>query len=162
MKSRHWDDSVFILTYREPGGWYDHVKPPVLNGETYGFRVPTLIISPFAKNGYVDNTVYDTTSILKFIEYNYGLSALSARDAYANNMLNAFNFSQSPRNASIFNGSAIGHVEYESDRNTHSYNAIRVYYLYITIFCSVIIIGLIFWRWTLRRKTKLDSIQDND
>jgi phospholipase C len=101
MKSKHWNDSVFIITYREPGGWYDHVKPPVVNGQKYGFRVPTLIISPFAKKGYVDSTVYDVTSILKFIEYNFGMSALSTRDANANNILNAFNFTQAPRNPPI-------------------------------------------------------------
>lgn len=161
MKSKHWHDSVFILTYRESGGWYDHVRPPVINGEPYGFRVPTLIISPFAKKGYVDNTVYDTTSILKFIEYNYGLSPLSARDANANNLLNAFNFNQTPQNASIFNASVIGGVEDGSDGNIQSYNATSVYYLYIIIFCSMILIGLIFWRWTSLQKTKLDSTREN-
>ncbi len=161
MKSKHWDDSVFILTYRESGGWYDHVRPPVLNGEKYGFRVPTLIISPFAKNGYVDSTIYDTTSILKFIEYNYGLSPLSTRDAYANNLLNAFNFNQAPRKASIYNESIIGHGESGNERNIQSDNVTRVYYLYVIIIGSMTLTGLIFWCWMLRGKVKLDSIRDN-
>ena len=76
MKSKHWNDSAFIITYRESGGWYDHVPPPISDGQPFGFRLPTLVISPFSKAGYVDSTLYDVTSILKFIEYNYGLSPL--------------------------------------------------------------------------------------
>ena len=161
MKSKHWDDSVFILTYRESGGWYDHVRPPTLNGEPYGFRVPTLIISPFAKKGYVDSTVYDATSILKFIEYNYGLSPLSSRDAYANNMLNAFDFSQAPRKASIYNATIFHYTESGSEGNIQSENVIRVYYLYLIIICSMALAGLIFWRKTYRGKVKLNSVKDN-
>jgi phospholipase C len=97
MKSKHWNDSVFIVTYRESGGWYDHVPPPTRGGELYGFRVPTLIISPYSNKGYVDSTLYDATSILKFIEYNYGLPPPTNRDADANNILNAFNFTEPPR-----------------------------------------------------------------
>ncbi|MDE3074301.1 MAG: hypothetical protein KGJ86_02640 [Chloroflexota bacterium] len=55
-----------------------------------GTRVPAIIISPFAKRGFVDKTVYDTTSILRFIEWRWGLEPLSQRDASANNLLNAF------------------------------------------------------------------------
>lgn len=102
MKSQYWKNSVFILTYDGAGGWYDHVAPPMLkstdkNIPKFGFRVPTLIISPYAKEGYIDNTLYDTTSILKFIEYTYGISPLSNRDAVANNLLNAFEFNKPPR-----------------------------------------------------------------
>ncbi len=161
MKSKHWEDSVFVLTYRESGGWYDHVKPPVLNGERYGFRVPTLIISPFAKEGYVDSTIYDSTSILKFIEYNYDLSPLSTRDAYANNLLNAFDFNQAPRKASIYNASTLGHIDDGSERKIQSQNVIRVYYLYLIIVGSMTLAGLVFWHWGYRGKAKLNSIKDN-
>jgi len=61
-----------------------------------GTRVPTIIISPYAKKGFVDHTQYDTTSILKFIESCWGLKPLGTRDATANNLLNAFDFSQTP------------------------------------------------------------------
>ena len=59
-----------------------------------GGRVPMLVISPYARKGYVDHTLYDTTSILKFIEWRYGLKPLAKRDAEANNLLGAFNFDQ--------------------------------------------------------------------
>jgi len=96
MKSKHWNDSVFIIMYSESGGWYDHVSPPKIDGKSYGFRVPALVISPFAKKGFVDSTLYDVTSILKFIEYNYALSPITKRDAAANNMFNSFDFTIPP------------------------------------------------------------------
>ncbi len=61
-----------------------------------GPRVPLLVISPWARRGFVDHTPYDTTSVMRFIEWRWGLPAVAARDASANNLLAAFDFSQSP------------------------------------------------------------------
>ena len=91
-KSRMWKDTVIIVTYDENGGLADHVAPPAIDKWGPGTRVPTLIISPFAKRGLVDHTVYDTTSILKFIETRYGLAPLGSRDAAAADLANAFDF----------------------------------------------------------------------
>jgi hypothetical protein len=85
---------VFILTYSSSGGWYDHVIPPKESDYEFGFRIPAMIISPYSKEGFVDSTLYDTASILKFIEYNYNLPALNSRDSSANNLLNAFDFNK--------------------------------------------------------------------
>lgn len=111
MKSDAWQDSVFILTYDEGGGLYDHVPPasvplpdsiapgqcPDPNngsvdycrvgtiGGTFnltGFRVPLMVISPFAKPHYVSHTPRDYTAILAFIEKTFGVQSLTARDAY--------------------------------------------------------------------------------
>jgi phospholipase C len=147
MKSKHWNDSVFILTYREPGGWYDHVKPPIINNEKYGFRVPALIISPYAKNGYIDSTIYDVTSILKFIEYNYDLGPLSKRDASADNLLNAFDFTSGPRETS-YNASALAIYKPRTDTVITSENTSTIYHLYLIIIPLIIAIGLIIWRFT--------------
>jgi len=87
-----WKDSVIIVTYDENGGLWDHVAPPVVDKWGPGSRVPALIISPFAKKGFVDHTVYDTTSILKFIETRYGLVPLGSRDGGAADLSNAFAF----------------------------------------------------------------------
>ena len=87
-----WKDSVIIVTYDENGGLWDHVAPPVIDKWGPGSRVPALIISPFAKKGFVDHTVYDTTSILKFIETRYGLVPLGSRDGGAADLSNAFAF----------------------------------------------------------------------
>jgi acid phosphatase len=87
-------DAVIIITYDEHGGFWDHVVPPVIDKKWGpGTRVPALIISPFAKQGYVDHTQYETVSILSFIEKRWGLTPLSDRDKNANPLSNAFTFS---------------------------------------------------------------------
>jgi len=91
-----WKDSVIIITYDEAGGRWDHVPPPSGDRWGPGIRVPAIIISPYAKRRFVDHTPYETTSILKFIETRWQLAPLGSRDAAANNLLNAFDFSQTP------------------------------------------------------------------
>ena len=90
----NWSDAAIIITYDENGGFWDHVPPPKGDRWGPGTRVPTIVISPYAKKGYVDHTIYDTTSILALIEHRFGLGALTSRDAQANDMQNAFDFSQ--------------------------------------------------------------------
>jgi len=84
-----WRSTVIIVTYDENGGFWDHVAPPRLDRWGPGARVPTVIISPFAKRHYIDHSVYDTTSILKLIETRFGLKPLGTRDARGNDMLRA-------------------------------------------------------------------------
>ncbi len=88
-KSPLWKSTVIIVTYDENGGFWDHVAPP--KGDRWGpaTRIPTLIISPFARKGHVDHTPYDTTSILKLIEQRYGLAPLGQRDAKVNSLSHA-------------------------------------------------------------------------
>jgi len=71
-----WKNTLIVVTYDENGGFWDHVVPP--KGDRWGpsNRIPTLIVSPYAKKGYVDHTAYDTTSILKFITRRFGLEPL--------------------------------------------------------------------------------------
>lgn len=86
-------DAVIILTYDENGGFWDHVAPPVIDKRWGpGTRIPAIIISPFAKKGYVDHTQYETISILAFIEKRWGLKPLNDRDKNANPLSNAFEF----------------------------------------------------------------------
>lgn len=96
MKSPYWKDSVVFLSWDDYGGFYDHVPPPVVDAYGYGPRVPTIVISPFAKPDYISHQTYGLTSILKFIEDRFGLPPLTARDAYANPMFDCFNFNQKP------------------------------------------------------------------
>jgi phospholipase C len=99
-----WRKTLFILTYDEGGGYYDHVPPPaaiapdgiqpVVNpGEStydgyarYGFRVPAVVIGPYAKRDSVSHVVYDHTSILAFLERKWNLGAMTHRDANANDL----------------------------------------------------------------------------
>ena len=90
----NWKDAVIIVTYDENGGFWDHVAPPVKDRWGPGTRVPALIISPFAKRGFVDKTPYETVSILALIEHRWGISPLGGRDAAAGDLTTAFDFTQ--------------------------------------------------------------------
>ncbi len=96
MNSPYWQDTAIFVTYDDFGGFYDHVPPPAVDRWGYGGRVPMIIISPYAKKGLVDSTQYDHTSTLKFIETRWDLEPLTMRDAAANDMTNAFDFTQTP------------------------------------------------------------------
>ncbi len=90
QNSSCWADTAIIITYDENGGQWDHVAPLTRDRFGPGPRIPTIIISPFAKKGFVDHTRYETTSILKFIESRWDLTPLSPVDASASNLTNAF------------------------------------------------------------------------
>src|SRR5581483_11054266 len=94
--SSYWKDTAIIVTYDEHGGFWDHIPPPKVDKWGPGVRVPTVIISPYAKKAFVDKTPMDTTSILKFIETNWDLKPLGTRDANVNNLTNSFDFTQKP------------------------------------------------------------------
>ena len=87
-----WSSTVIIVTYDENGGFWDHVAPPKGDRWGPGQRVPTIVISPFAKQGFVDHTQYDTTSILKFITRRFGLDPLPGVRANAGDLTNALQF----------------------------------------------------------------------
>ncbi|HEY2313139.1 MAG TPA: alkaline phosphatase family protein [Streptosporangiaceae bacterium] len=78
QNSSAWDSSAYILTYDESGGYFDHVAPPQLDAYGLGFRVPTWVISPFAKPAHLEPTLYEHTSVLKFIEAIFGLPTLAS------------------------------------------------------------------------------------
>jgi phospholipase C len=80
--SNIWNTCAIIVTYDEHGGRWDHVAPPVRSdGWGTGVRVPTIIISPLARKGFVDHRQYETVSILKLLEFRFNLQPLSTRDA---------------------------------------------------------------------------------
>ena len=90
-----------FLTWDDFGGFYDHVPPPVVDHFGMGPRVPLLIISPYARKGYISHTPYEFSSFLKFVERRYNLAALTDRDKAANDMLDSFDFQQEPLPALI-------------------------------------------------------------
>jgi phospholipase C len=91
-KSPYWEKAAIFIVYDENGGRWDHVAPPKIDRWGPGVRVPAIIISPYAKKGYVDHTLYDTTSLLAFIERRWNLRPIANRDAQANNLTSAFEF----------------------------------------------------------------------
>jgi phospholipase C len=94
MNSPFWKDTAIIITWDDYGGFYDHVAPPKVDKYGYGFRVPALVISPYARPGFIDHTQFDFTSPLKLIETRFNLPALTDRDRSANDMLSCFDFEQ--------------------------------------------------------------------
>ncbi|MGZ4187233.1 MAG: phospholipase C [Solirubrobacteraceae bacterium] len=111
IRAPTWQQTALFITYDEGGGYYDHVPPPRaikpdstppmlapddIPGayDRYGFRVPTIVVSPWAKPGYVSNIVQDHTSILAFIERKWNLPPMTFRDANAHPMTDYFDFSR--------------------------------------------------------------------
>ncbi len=97
MQGPDWNSTAIFITWDDFGGFYDHVPPPTVDNFGFGPRVPLLIISPHARQGYVSHTLYEFSSLLKFVETRYGLQPLTARDREANTMLDSFDFSQPSR-----------------------------------------------------------------
>lgn len=96
-ESASWSSSALLLYYDTSGGWYDHVPPPTMDGDVLGPRVPALLVSPFASPGSVNDTVFDSASILGFIERNWSVPPLASRDRDATDLTTAFSFRQPPR-----------------------------------------------------------------
>jgi phospholipase C len=94
MESKFWKNTAIFITWDDFGGFYDHVPPPQYDHMGLGPRVPMLIISPWARQGYVDKTEYEFSSVLKFMETVFGLECMTDRDCQAANMFNAFDFDQ--------------------------------------------------------------------
>ena len=112
-KSPDWASTALFITYDENGGFYDHMPPPsacdpgdqgpkeendaaIGAFDRLGFRVPLMVVSPYAKKHYVSHEVYDHTSILRFIQARHGLPAFTARDANAGAMMDLFDFQHPP------------------------------------------------------------------
>ena len=97
-KSRFWNSTVIFVQWDDWGGLYDHVPPPYKDRDSLGFRVPLLVISPYAKHDYVSHVQYETASVLRFAEDLYGLDQLARADRRATSpAADCFDFSQKPR-----------------------------------------------------------------
>jgi phospholipase C len=90
--SREWSSTTIFLTWDEGGGFYDHVVPPVMDPLGDGVRVPMMVVSPFTEGGGVDSTIFDHTSVLKFIDENWGLPYLNPRVAETQSLGSVFHF----------------------------------------------------------------------
>ena len=97
MASPDWDHTAIFIAWDDWGGFYDHVVPPAVDDFGYGLRVPGIVISPYAKMGYIDHNEASFEGWLKLIEERFGVAAMTARDTNAYDMLGAFDFNQRPR-----------------------------------------------------------------
>jgi phospholipase C len=103
LSSPLWPRTALVITYDEWGGFFDHVRPPRLPDDPAtkdfdhsqaGFRVPAFVLSPYARRGHVEKAVYDHTSMLKFVEWRFGLAPLAPRDAAARNIAESLDFAK--------------------------------------------------------------------
>jgi phospholipase C len=101
MRSPMWDDTAIFITWDEWGGFYDHVVPPEVDGVRFGFRVPMLVISPYAKQGYVDDALTEFSGPLRFIADNWDLPYLTSRIRGSHNFEHVFDFARAPRSPAI-------------------------------------------------------------
>ena len=97
MAGADWPSSLIIVTWDDWGGWYDHVAPPRVDAFGLGFRVPALVISPYARRGYVSHVVTEHASVPKTIETVFGLPALTSRDRQAAPLLDGLDLAAAPR-----------------------------------------------------------------
>jgi phospholipase C len=96
-ESQYWKSTAIIVIWDDWGGWYDNAKPPQLDYVGLGERVPCIIISPYARKGYVSHEQYEFGSILKFIEETFGLASLGTTDVRASSLSDSLDFTQAPR-----------------------------------------------------------------
>jgi len=92
--SPYWSNTAILIAWDDWGGWYDHVAPQVLNSYEFGFRVPMIVVSPYAKQGYISHVTHDFGSILKFIETTFNLPSLGYADAPADDLSDCFDLNQ--------------------------------------------------------------------
>jgi|HubBroStandDraft_1064217.scaffolds.fasta_scaffold18451_1 uncharacterized protein (TIGR03437 family) len=105
MNSPEWNSTAIFIAWDDWGGFYDHVDPPKVDRYGLGIRVPGLVISPYSRQGYVDHKTYSFESWLRTIEERFGVIPMTARDNKANDMIDAFDFTQEPRQPVLLNGS---------------------------------------------------------
>jgi phospholipase C len=102
--SHYWSDTAIMITWDDWGGWYDHVPPFKVvddgvswgSGYVYGFRVPLIVVSPYAIPKHISHKIHDFGSILKFVETVFALPSLEYADAYADDLSDCFDFTQVP------------------------------------------------------------------
>jgi phospholipase C len=95
--SAYWSNTAIFITWDDWGGWFDHVAPPsIISSYEYGFRVPLIVVSPYAKRGYVSHVNHDFGSILKFVEVLFKLPSLGFADSLADDLSDCFDLTQVP------------------------------------------------------------------
>ncbi len=95
-QSQYWSNTAIFITWDDWGGWFDHVQPQMFNSYELSFRVPLIVVSPYAKPAYVSHVQHEYGSILKYVEETYGLPSLGYTDARADDLSDCFNYSQTP------------------------------------------------------------------
>jgi phospholipase C len=151
--STAWSTSAFMWTYDDWGGSYDHVLPPAVDRFGYGFRVPALLVSPYAKHGMIEHSTLDFTSILKFVESNWQLRPLARRDRTARSIAGAFDFSAPARSPILLGDSPSAGL-------THSRTVVAyfAYGLSLAVFILILALSIRSARRSASRQT-IDEVR---
>lgn len=112
-QSKYWNNTAIIVVWDDWGGWYDHVAPKQLYSNGLGMRVPMIVVSPYARRGYVSHVDHEFGSILHFTEEAFGLPSLGTADARSDDLSDCFDYSQQPGNFHPF-----AHTAYTVNDNT--------------------------------------------
>ena len=94
--SPYWNSTAIFIAWDDWGGWYDHVDPPKIDAMGPGFRVPLLIVSPYAKHGFITHANHEASGFIAFIEHNFDLGTLGTRDAGSDAFEDCFDYKQTP------------------------------------------------------------------
>ncbi len=127
-ESSFWKSTAIFIMWDDWGGWFDPVQPIYEDYDGLGFRVPLLVISPYAKKGSVTHTQYETSSVLRFIEDNFGLPQLAKSDSRANDPAAdaaVFDYDQQPRKFNEISGKKTPSYWRQQRARTPSANVIR-------------------------------------
>jgi phospholipase C len=108
MQSPEWPSTAIFLSWDDWGGFYDHVPPPMVDQYGLGIRVPGLVISPYAKQGYIDHNTYSFESWLRIVEERFDVHPMTARDTNALDMIPSFDFTQKPRSPVVLSATRRG------------------------------------------------------
>ncbi len=95
--SKFWDSTVIFISWDDWGGWYDHVPPPQIDNMGLGFRVPVIVVSPYAKHGYISHVTHEFGGFLKYTEELFNLPSLGTRDVQSDDFSDCFDFTQAPQ-----------------------------------------------------------------
>jgi phospholipase C len=94
--SKYWNSTTIFVAWDDWGGFYDHVPPPQMDDMGLGFRVPVIVVGPYAKRGYVSHVTHEASGFLRYIEEVFGLPSLGTRDATADDFHDCFDLTQRP------------------------------------------------------------------
>jgi phospholipase C len=95
-QSQYWNSTAIFIVWDDWGGWYDHVAPQPLYRDGLGFRVPLIVVSPYARHGYVSHTNHEFGSIIRYLEETFSLGSLNQRDIQSDDLSDCFDYSQQP------------------------------------------------------------------
>jgi len=95
-QSQYWNSTAIFISWDDWGGWYDHVPPPQIDAMGLGFRVPVIVVSPYARHGYVSHVTHEAGGFLRYMEEVYGLGSLGTRDAASDDFGDCFDYTQTP------------------------------------------------------------------